>query len=162
MWIDVERDIAKFVSKCTTRQMEKVDYRQPTGVLQQLDILVREWECILVDLIWSYQFSRGVKIFSRLFGSVDQGGAILTNLGGLHDCVVMPHFSLQKESEPAWGVSQHCFGSRDKVAFEHGLSPPDQWADENNESNVRGYTEDVYPGFEGKLEAIFPFGRVFI
>src|SRR4029450_2289025 len=45
-WAGMKRDIAIFVSKCSTCQMIKIDHQRPPGALQPLPIPEWKWESI--------------------------------------------------------------------------------------------------------------------
>ena len=47
----MKKDIAEFVSKCSTCQLVKVDHQKPSGLLQPLEVLAWKWESISMDFI---------------------------------------------------------------------------------------------------------------
>nr|GEU82324.1 putative reverse transcriptase domain-containing protein [Tanacetum cinerariifolium] len=48
-WSNMKVDIATYVSKCLTCVKVKVEHQKPSGLLQQLEILVWKWERITMD-----------------------------------------------------------------------------------------------------------------
>nr|GFB50355.1 reverse transcriptase domain-containing protein [Tanacetum cinerariifolium] len=50
-WPNMKADIATYVSKCLTCAKVKVEHQKPSGLLQQLEILVWKWERITMDFV---------------------------------------------------------------------------------------------------------------
>ncbi|GKB63452.1 putative reverse transcriptase domain-containing protein [Tanacetum coccineum] len=50
-WPRMKKDIAEFVSKCLTCLKVKAEHQRPSGLLQQLEILVWKWEGITIDCV---------------------------------------------------------------------------------------------------------------
>nr|GEV53582.1 retrotransposon protein, putative, Ty3-gypsy subclass [Tanacetum cinerariifolium] len=50
-WPNMKADIATYVSKCLTYAKVKVEHQKPSGLLQQLEILVWKWERITMDFV---------------------------------------------------------------------------------------------------------------
>ncbi|GKV43664.1 hypothetical protein SLEP1_g50928 [Rubroshorea leprosula] len=50
-WKSMKKDVAKYVSKCLTCQVVKVEHRKPGGQLQPLPIPEWKWEAISMDFI---------------------------------------------------------------------------------------------------------------
>ncbi|GKF76911.1 reverse transcriptase domain-containing protein, partial [Tanacetum coccineum] len=50
-WMNMNAEIATYVSKCLTRAKVKAEYQKPSGLLQQPEILVWKWERIIMDFI---------------------------------------------------------------------------------------------------------------
>nr|GEW36578.1 retrotransposon protein, putative, Ty3-gypsy subclass [Tanacetum cinerariifolium] len=50
-WPGMKRDIALYVGKCLTCAKVKAKHQKPSGLLQQLEILVWKWEKITMDLV---------------------------------------------------------------------------------------------------------------
>ncbi|GJY28767.1 putative reverse transcriptase domain-containing protein [Tanacetum coccineum] len=50
-WPNMKADIAKYESKCLTCAKVKAKHQKPSGLLQQLDILVWKWERITMDFV---------------------------------------------------------------------------------------------------------------
>ncbi|GKC76467.1 putative reverse transcriptase domain-containing protein [Tanacetum coccineum] len=57
-WPNMKADIATYVSKCLTCAKVKAEHRKPSGLLQQLEIPVWEWERITMDFEWIKQKSQ--------------------------------------------------------------------------------------------------------
>ncbi|GJW99170.1 putative reverse transcriptase domain-containing protein [Tanacetum coccineum] len=51
MYQDMKADIATYVSKCLTCAKVKAEHQKPSGLLQQLEILIWKWERITMDFI---------------------------------------------------------------------------------------------------------------
>ncbi|GKB07361.1 hypothetical protein Tco_0835645 [Tanacetum coccineum] len=52
-WPDIKKDIALYVGKCLTYAKVKAEYQKPSGLMQQLKILVWKWEQITMDFVTS-------------------------------------------------------------------------------------------------------------
>ncbi|KAI3773903.1 hypothetical protein L1987_48442 [Smallanthus sonchifolius] len=50
-WPNLKADIATYVSKCLTCAKVKIEYKKPSGLLQQPEILMWKWEQISMDFI---------------------------------------------------------------------------------------------------------------
>ncbi|GJU14146.1 putative nucleotidyltransferase, ribonuclease H [Tanacetum coccineum] len=50
-WPNMKADIATYVSKCLTCAKVKAEHQKPSGLLQQSEILVWNWERIIMDFI---------------------------------------------------------------------------------------------------------------
>nr|GFA49555.1 putative reverse transcriptase domain-containing protein [Tanacetum cinerariifolium] len=50
-WKNMKADIATYVSKCLTYTKVKDEHHKPSGLLQQLEILVWKWERITMDFV---------------------------------------------------------------------------------------------------------------
>nr|GEV86623.1 putative reverse transcriptase domain-containing protein [Tanacetum cinerariifolium] len=50
-WPGMKKDIAEYVSKCLTCLKLKAKHQRPSGLLQQLEILVWKWEGIAMDFV---------------------------------------------------------------------------------------------------------------
>ncbi|GKA70603.1 putative reverse transcriptase domain-containing protein [Tanacetum coccineum] len=50
-WPNMKADIATYVSKCLTCAKVKAEHQKPSGLIQQLEILVWKWERITMDFI---------------------------------------------------------------------------------------------------------------
>nr|GEU50974.1 putative reverse transcriptase domain-containing protein [Tanacetum cinerariifolium] len=50
-WPNTKADIATYVSKCLTCAKVKVEHQKPSGLLQQMEILVWKWERITMDFV---------------------------------------------------------------------------------------------------------------
>ncbi|XXG63361.1 hypothetical protein AAC387_Pa05g1572 [Persea americana] len=48
-WMNMKREIAKFVSRCLICQQVKAKHRRPGGLMKPLDIPVWQWEHVTVD-----------------------------------------------------------------------------------------------------------------
>nr|GFC50893.1 putative reverse transcriptase domain-containing protein [Tanacetum cinerariifolium] len=49
LWLGLKKDIALYVSKCLTYSKNKAEHQRPSGLLQQLEILIWKWERIAMD-----------------------------------------------------------------------------------------------------------------
>nr|GFC59883.1 putative reverse transcriptase domain-containing protein [Tanacetum cinerariifolium] len=50
-WPNMKADIATYFSKCLTCAKVKTEHHKPSGLLQQLEILVWKWERITMDFV---------------------------------------------------------------------------------------------------------------
>ncbi|GKB53893.1 putative nucleotidyltransferase, ribonuclease H [Tanacetum coccineum] len=50
-WSGKKKDVVEFVTKCLTCQQVKIEHKQASGLLRQLEILVWKWKKITMDLV---------------------------------------------------------------------------------------------------------------
>nr|GEW71756.1 putative reverse transcriptase domain-containing protein [Tanacetum cinerariifolium] len=50
-WPNMKANVATYVSKCLTCAKVKAEHQKPSGLLQQLEILVRKWERMTMDFV---------------------------------------------------------------------------------------------------------------
>nr|GEX71024.1 hypothetical protein [Tanacetum cinerariifolium] len=50
-WLNMKADVATYVSKCLTCAKVKAEHQKPSGLLQQLEILVWKWERMSMDFV---------------------------------------------------------------------------------------------------------------
>ncbi|GJT48037.1 reverse transcriptase domain-containing protein [Tanacetum coccineum] len=60
-WPGMKKDTAEYVSKCLTCLKVKVEHQRPSGLLQQLEILIWKWEGIAMD--FDYKMDRLARLY---------------------------------------------------------------------------------------------------
>src|SRR3954462_523545 len=51
MWPGMKRDVARYVSRCTTGRQVKAEHRRPGGLLRPLDIPLWKWDHVTLDFV---------------------------------------------------------------------------------------------------------------
>nr|GEY25516.1 retrotransposon protein, putative, Ty3-gypsy subclass [Tanacetum cinerariifolium] len=65
-WSGMKKDVATFVSKCLICQQDKIEHQRASGLLQQLDIPVWNWDEISMDFVTASDLSVLTLTFSGL------------------------------------------------------------------------------------------------